>query len=141
MPAPPELVEPLLVLLRWLHALAAIGWLGWTGAVWLDGPPRGDGSLARQRFKEVLEVSLIVFLASGAVLTADRLSRGAGGAYAGLLALKVLAGALAFQYAFRWRRLGLPMGGFDGRMVLILGGLAVLLSAALKGVFDGGGGS
>src|SRR5215207_1915807 len=63
-PAPPELAEPLLVLLRWLHALAAIVFLGWCAVLWLEGAPRGDISGARLRFKDVLELSLIVFLAT-----------------------------------------------------------------------------
>ena len=106
--------------------------------LWLDGPPNGEVSLTRQRFKEVTELTLLVFLASGAVLTFDRLSRGAGGVYAAVLALKVACAVLAYQFAFRWRRVGLPVGGVDGRIVLIFGIAAVLLAAVLKGVFDSG---
>ncbi len=106
--------------------------------MWLDGPPRGDTSAARQRFKEVVELSLLVILATGAVLTFDRLSRGAGGLYAAILALKVVCAVVAYQFAFRWRRVGLPIGGLDGRMVLIFGAAAVLLAAVLKGVSDSG---
>ena len=91
MPAAPGLAEALLVVLRWLHGIAAIVFLGWSAVLWLDGPPRGDQSAARQRFKEITELTLLVFLATGAVLTFDRLSRGAGGVYAGVLALKVVA--------------------------------------------------
>ena len=141
MPASPGLIEALLVVLRWLHALAAIVFLGWSAVLWFDGPPRGDGEQARQRFKEVIELSLLVFLASGAVLTFDRLSRGAGGVYAAVLALKVLCGVVAYQYAFRWRRVGLPVGGLDGRIVLISGAATVFLAAVLKGVSDSGVGS
>ena len=138
MPALPSPAEALLVVLRWLHGLAAIVFLGWSAVLWLDGPPRGDESLARQRFKEVSELTLLVFLATGAVLTFDRLSLGAGGVYAGVLALKVICGVVAYQYAFRWRRVGLPVGGLDGRLVLIFGAATVFLAAVLKGVFDSG---
>jgi hypothetical protein len=106
--------------------------------LWLDGPPRGEVSAARQRFKEVTELTLLVLLATGAVLSFDRLSRGAGGLYAGLLALKVLCAVVAYQFAFRWRRVGLPVGGLDGRVVLLFGFAAVLLAAVLKGVSDNG---
>ena len=82
MPAAPDLAEVLLVVLRWLHAAASIAFLGWSAVLWLDGPPRSDVSAARQRFKEITELSLLVILATGAVLTFDRLSRGAGGLYA-----------------------------------------------------------
>jgi len=135
------LPEVLLVLLRWLHGLAAIVFLGWSAVLWLDGAPRGDQAQARQRFKEVIELSLLVFLASGAVLTFDRLSRGAGGVYAAVLALKVVCGVVAYQYAFRWRRVGLPVGSLDGRVVLISGAATVFLAAVLKGVSDSGVGS
>lgn len=128
--------ESLLVLLRWLHAVASIVFLGWSAVLWLDGPPRDDMNAARQRFKEVTELSLLVLLASGAVLTFDRLSHGAGGLYAAVLALKVLCAVIAYQFAFRWRRVGLPVGGVDGRIVLISGAVTVLLAAALKGVFE-----
>jgi hypothetical protein len=55
-----------------------------------------------------------------------------------VLALKVLMAVLTYQFAFRWRRVGLPKRGSDGRILLIFGGAAVLLSAVLKGVFDSG---
>jgi hypothetical protein len=133
--------EALLVVLRWLHAAGSIVFLGWSAVLWLDGPPRGDVSAARQRFKEVTELSLLVLLASGAVLTFERLSRGAGGVYAGVLALKVVCAVIVYQFAFRWRRVGLPVGGLDGRIVLLFGAATVLLAAVLKGVFESGLGS
>jgi hypothetical protein len=137
-PAAPGLAEALLVLLRWLHSVAAIAFLGWSAVLLLDGPPRGDTAAARQRFKEVTELSLLVFLATGAILTFDRLSLGAGGVYAVVLALKVACSVVAYQFAFRWRRVGLPVGALDGRIVLIFGAAAVFLAAVLKGVFDSG---
>jgi len=137
-PAAPWLAEALLVVLRWLHGIATIAFLGWSLVLWLDGPPRGDSTAARQRFKEVIELTLLAFLATGAVLTFDRLSRGAGAVYAGLLALKVVCAVVAYQYAFRWRRVGLPVGALDGRITLIFGAATVLLAAILKGVSDGG---
>ena len=138
MPAPTLAAEALLVVLRWLHALAAIVFLGWSAVLWLDGSSGGQERTASRRFKEVVELTLLVFLATGAILTFDRLSRGAGGVYAGVLAVKVLCGAVTYQFAFRWRRVGLPVGALDGRIVLISGAVTVLLAAVLKGVFDSG---
>ena len=140
MPAAPGLAEVILVVLRWLHGLAAVAFLGWSAVLWLDGPPRGDLTAARQRFKEVTELSLLVLLATGAVLTFERFSQtqGAGALYAGILALKVVCAAVAYQFAFRWRRVGLPVGGLDGRIVLLFGAATVLLAAVLKGVFESG---
>jgi uncharacterized membrane protein len=137
-PAPPVLAEALLVVLRWLHAMAAILFLGWSAVLWLDGPPAGESGHASRRFKEIVELTLIVFLATGAVLSFDRLSRGAGGVYAAVLALKVVCAVVAYQYAFRWRRVGLPVRGLDGRFMLVFGASTVLLAAVLKGVFDSG---
>jgi hypothetical protein len=136
--APPGPAETVLVILRWLHALASIAFLGWSAVLWFEGPPRDDSTTARRRYKELTEVSLLVFLASGAVLSVDRLSSGAGGVYAAVLALKVLCSAITYQYAFRWRRVGLPVGALDGRILLIFGAGTVLLAAVLKGVFDSG---
>jgi hypothetical protein len=48
---------------------------------------------------------------------------------------------VVYQYAFRWRRVGLPVGALDGRIVLIFGAVTVLLAAVLKGVFDSVGAS
>ena len=138
MPAAPGLAEALLVVLRWLHGVAAIAFLGWSAVLWLEGPPRGDVPAARQRFKEITELTLLVFLATGAILTFDRLSLGAGGVYAVVLALKVACSVVAYQFAFRWRRVGLPVGALDGRIVLIFGAAAVFLAAVLKEVFDSG---
>jgi hypothetical protein len=137
-PAAPGLAEALLVALRWLHSLAAIVFLGWSAVLWLDGPPGGELAAARSRYKEVTELTLLVFLATGAVLTFDRLSQGASALYAAILVVKVVCGVLAYQYAFRWRRVALPVGGLDGRLVLVFGAAAVLLSAVLKGVFESG---
>jgi hypothetical protein len=137
-PAAPALAEALLVVLRWLHAIASIVFLGWSAVLWLDGPTRGDPSAARQRFREITELTLLVFLATGAVLSFDRLSRGAGGVYAAVLGVKVLCAVATYQFAFRWRRVGLPVGALDGRIVLIFGAATVFLAAVLKGVSDSG---
>jgi uncharacterized membrane protein len=132
------LAEALLVVLRWLHAIASVVFLGWSAVLWLDGPPRDDSSAARQRFKEITELTLLVFLATGVILTFDRLSRGAGNLYAAVLVLKVVCAVVMYQFAFRWRRVGLPVGSLDGRVVLVFGAATVFLAAVLKGVFDSG---
>ena len=139
MPAAPGAAEALLVVLRWLHGLAAIAFLGWSAVLWVDGAaPDGSRTPGSVRFKEIIELTLLLFLATGAILTFDRLSRGAGGIYAGVLAAKVLLAAVAYQYAFVWRRRGLTVGAPAGRTVLIAGAAAVLLAAVLKGVFESG---
>ena len=106
--------------------------------IWLDGPPQANVAQSRQRFKELTELTLLVFLATGAILSFERLSSGAGGLYAAVLAAKVVCAAITYQFAFRWRRVGLPIGAPDGRLVLLFGAATVLLAAVLKGVYDSG---
>ena len=60
---------------------------------------------------------------------------------AAVLALKIVCAVVAYQCAFRWRRVGLPIGDVDGRIVLVFGAATVLLAAVLKGMFEGGGSS
>ncbi len=130
--------DAFLVLFRWIHALATVAFLGWT-AVYLLDPRHGPQNLrASARFKEVTELTLLVFLASGAVLSFDRLSHGAGSTYAVLLAAKVLVAVVSFQFAFRWRRGGMRVQALDGRLALAFGAGAVLLAAILKEVFERG---
>ncbi|GAC1315774.1 MAG: hypothetical protein NVSMB2_07940 [Chloroflexota bacterium] len=138
MPVAPELADALLVVLRWLHALATIIFLGWSAVLWLDGAPAGDATGPRQRFKDITELSLLVLLATGAVLTFDRLSSGASTLYALILAAKVACAVVAYQAAFRWRRYGLTIRATSGRVVLLSGVAAVLLAAILNGVFESG---
>lgn len=131
--------EAILVLLRWLHALAAVAFLGWLLVYLLEPAPEGSvRPLSSSRFKEVTEVTLLVFLATGAVLSFDRLSRGAGTTYALLLGLKVIVSLLAYQFAVGWRRSGLSLGSPDGKRAAACGAAAVLLAAILKGVFENG---
>ncbi|MBV9356959.1 MAG: hypothetical protein JO023_15720 [Chloroflexi bacterium] len=125
--------DALLVVFRWLHGLAAVAFLGWALVLFLS-----PSSSAGSRFKEVTELTLLVFLATGAVLSFDRLSNGAGAVYAVVLLLKVLCSIAAYQFAFRWRRAGLAAFDGNGRLVLILGGAAVLLAAVLTEIFEYG---
>lgn len=138
MPVAPGLADALLVVLRWLHALATIVFLGWSAVLWLDGASAPDAPAVRQRFKDITELSLLVLLATGAVLTFDRLSSGASTLYALILAAKVACAVVAYQAAFRWRRSGLMVRSTSGRVVLMAGVAAVLLAAVLNGVFASG---
>ena len=135
----PGLAETLLVLFRWLHSLATIALFGWVFVLLMvERRTEGPDAVLAVRFKEIADTTMVVFLATGAILSFDRLSQGAGTWYAMLLALKILLAVGAYQYAFRWRRAGLPRTGLDGRLTLALGAGAVLLAAVLKEVFEGG---
>jgi hypothetical protein len=128
--------DGLLVLIRWLHGLAAVAFLGTALGLYLNGSsaePR-----AGRRFKDIVEVTLLVFLATGAVLAFERLSHEPGPVYAVLLVLKLAASVAAYQCAFQWRRRGLRAASTEGRLVLGFGAAAVLLAAALLEVFEHG---
>lgn len=135
MPAAPLAADVLLVLLRWLHALAAAALLG-SALVLLLWP--GATADAARPFKDITDTTLLVFLATGAILSFDRLSQGASGTYAVLLAVKVALSLGAYQLAFRWRRAGLATAAREGRLLLLLGAGAVLLAAVLKEEFERG---
>lgn len=136
MPAQSWASEALLTLLRWLHDLSAIAFLGFGLAYLLRRETDADTAERRARFKEVMDVTFIGFLATGAVLSFDRLSNNAGTVYAAILGAKVVFSAATYQFAFRWRRGGLAPMATDGKIALVLGAIVVLLGAVLIGVFE-----
>jgi hypothetical protein len=135
MPAGPA-ADVLLVLLRWVHSLATVAFLGVIVALVLNPTLRDEGS--KDRFKELSDITLIVFLVTGAILSVDRLSQGAGWVYGGTLALKIALSLLAYQFAFKWRRAGLPADAREARLLIGSGAGVILLAAVLKGIFESG---
>jgi uncharacterized membrane protein len=139
----------LLVTLRWAHSLAAVVWIGGTIFYLLViGPARAEGgrngeppafwAAASARYRELFEVSVFIFIASGALLTFDRLSRGAGTAYAALLAVKIVLALAAFHLGFRVRRRGLGANQRSLETIAALGVAIILIAALLKVVFESG---
>lgn len=141
-----------LLLLRLAHALAATFWLG--GGVYylvalrpaLRSRPesaREFGAEAQRAFGEWARVATLVMVATGVVLTFDRLSAGRGGlTYAALLALKIVAAAAAFWFAGvrPARRAARRRSGrrVAPEFILALGLLAFLLGVALASVYGRG---
>jgi putative copper export protein len=136
--------DALLVLIRWLHGLAAVAWIGSIMYELLvipgnlaDQLPSSAIDRMRAARTEIAQASLFTFLATGAVLTFDRLSQtGADTAYVGTLALKIALSIAMFQVAFRARdAVGNPrvqaLRGLAG-----LGGVILLLAALLKTLFE-----
>jgi uncharacterized membrane protein len=136
--------ELLLVLIRWLHSLAAVAWIGALFYELLAVPPDvaaqlPKSALGRMRVAraEIAQASLVAFLATGAVLTFDRLSQtGADTAYVGVLALKILLSIAMFQVAFRTRDAEGRQRAEALRWLAMLGGAILLLAALLKSLFE-----
>lgn len=143
---------PLLVLIRWFHALAATAWVGgmlFYVAVLNPVLKRLDPGAARtallaavaKQFQELTQASIAVVLLTGAVLTFDRLSQPhVLRPYVVLLAVKIvlsvtmvlLAGGLGRRAAARrWPRwFSVPY------VLLVLGLLVYLLAILLQVLFD-----
>ena len=134
----------LLIATRWLHTVAAVLMLG---AVLFEllalrpGPNGGSdagptGKLDAANW-EIIQTALTVFLISGAILTFERLSRGAaGGYYVVLLGLKLLLTVAMFQIAFRLRGTEGQHRVLKLRWVAGLGLLILLATAVLKSVYE-----
>ena len=136
-----DATDLLLVAMRWLHSLAAVVWVGSSIHELLFGPTFADKTradpAARTMAKEIVETSLVVFLVSGAILTFDRLSRGAAGAsYVAVLGLKVLLSVAMFQLAFRFRRATGRRRALGLRWLSGLGAAILLLAALLKTIYE-----
>lgn len=139
-------LEVLRVLLRWLHLVATVAWVG--GSLFYlfvlrptlrasDAPPTTSSAVARQ-FAQLVRLAIPTLLVTGVLLTFDRLADGRGSAlYAGLLALKIAAAlamfVLAWEYS-RWRARRRPS---DRRsyVILALGLLILLLAPLLRAVY------
>ena len=141
---PIEATDLLLVAMRWLHAMAAVVWVGAilfellvVQPAWGGRPP--DDTLDRfdAASREIVQAALIVFLLSGAILTFERLSRGAAGTgYAVILGLKIVLSLAMFQVGYRFRR---ARGARRVSGLWILAGLGVtiiFLATVLKWLYE-----
>lgn len=146
----------LLALLRWLHALAAVAWVG--GSIFFfavlrpalrrEGRSEVEREVARE-FRSLVDTAVVVLLLTGAILTLSRLTSGVPGAlYLGLLGLKIALALWLFLLVW-WRRRppGRPRQGAWARLAgiltganlfVILGVLVLLLADLLKVVFERG---
>ena len=139
-----ELADILIVAMRWLHSAAAIVWIG--AVVFelfvllpaFDGsPPAPVRDTTDGAMREIVQTTLVVFLVSGAILTFERLSRGAAGSlYVGLLGLKLVLAIAMYQVAFRFRRAEGLRRVLGLRWVCGLGMAIVLLAVTLKWVYE-----
>lgn len=140
-----DLRELILVAVRWSHAAAAVALVG-GGAFYLvilDPALRQDGTapeLIRKRvdagFKELVDVTLVVFIISGALLTFERLSSGAATtAYVIVLGFKLILSVLLFRWAVQLRR-GPDRNSHKARLMVGSGFLVILLASVLKTLYE-----
>ena len=141
-----DLRDGLLVLVRWSHALAAVLLVGGSAVLLLViGPTIADqaddrerlGKAIAPRFKELVDLTLVVFVLSGGLLTFERLSSGAASsAYVVVLGLKIVLSVLVFRWAYLVRRRGWASG--TARALVGSGLLVVLLATVLKSLYESG---
>lgn len=148
-----EWVDLVRVVLRWVHAVAALFWVGGSLFLFLVYRPavrllpEGARSLmdkaVRQRFRELVNTAIVVLLVSGMVLTFDRLSSPAATTpYVLVLGAKVVLALLAFYLALELgggRRLSLRLGRhtLGAPEFILTAGLAIyLLVAVLRLLYE-----
>lgn len=144
---PVDLREVLLVVIRWSHAAAAVALVGGSAfyLVFLEPALRAAGAggqpirrAADLGYREIVDLTLVVFIVSGGLLTFERLSGGAASTlYVALLGVKVALSLLLYGWAFAIRR-GRGWAGREGRFVVGAGFLVVFLATVLKTLYEGG---
>jgi uncharacterized membrane protein len=150
--------EVLQATIWWAHTMATVAWIG--GALFylivLRPATRAAGSVPEleravsTRFRDVVEVSAVVLVVSGVILSAQRLSSGAAdGRYAAVLALKVSLGLAmcALAWELRWpgrsrRPAAAGRRRLDraalSRLTLVLGIMVILLAVVLRRLYEAG---
>lgn len=135
--------------IRWLHLLAAVAWIGGATFYLLALTPQLQQLTPEvragidRRFRDVVQLCTLALIATGAVLTFDRLQLQPGPAYVVTLGVKVALAVwmfiLAVDLANRGRRrlierrAGAPRSrGAPSWLVLALGMAVLLLSDVLK---------
>jgi putative copper export protein len=134
----------LLLTMRWLHATAAIVWIGAICFELLVALPALDGSQAGEiltRFdaglRDLVQTALIVFLVSGAILTVERLSHSnAGTPYAVVLFVKIVLSVVMFQVGYRFRAARSRRRVRGLRILAALGLTIVFLATVLTWLYE-----
>ena len=152
--------DVLLLLIRWLHTLAAVAWVG-GGVFYLlivrptlkptaDGPAEATRRLGEQ-FRQLVNTAIAVLVVSGTILAVNRLtSEYAGVPYVVVLAVKIGL-ALYMFYLVRFLRPRTYPADVSGRAwglqrftraftgataVLVLGVIVFLLSDILRALIE-----
>ncbi|MGH2458243.1 MAG: hypothetical protein ACRDIY_05180 [Chloroflexota bacterium] len=155
-----DLSGPFQVFILWAHAMAAVAWVG--GSLFyvvalnpaLDRVGRTPERLSLLsavgiEFREVVRLSILVFVVTGVILAVTRLSQPRiTTAYVGVLGVKVALSVWMFWLAGRlgkrrepggagpWSRLGSIWWLRPQYLILGLGTIIYLLSVVLRVLFD-----
>lgn len=146
-----------IVLVRWVHAIAAVAWVGGSAFFALiirpalaadpDGMGRVMGRLTGP-YRELVDISIIAITVSGLILMFERLTGDdASVTYFIVLGVKLALAAWMFHLVFTLRRSGFVQeerGGWRSRVSWLLGynallafGVTVyLLAGVLRSVFE-----
>ena len=150
-------LDVILLIIRWAHALAAVTWIGGSLFMLLAGRPAlrslrnelGDtdglvGRVLTAEFRPIVVTAIAVLIVTGVILTVDRLtSEAAGVAYAAVLVAKILLAVYAFGIAWLLpRRSGDSAGigrALSGPAALTVAGVIVIgLADVLAWLFERG---
>jgi uncharacterized membrane protein len=153
-----DLFEYLLLIARWVHAIAAVTWVGGSFLFAFVLRPVGrlePESMARimphvsRYYREVVDIAVVSIIFSGILLTLDRLSDEAATAtYGAVLGVKLGLAVLMFIQMWNLRQTG-DTGGGPGWMqrfswllgynaLVFMGVVVYLLANLLAVLFDDG---
>ncbi len=146
-------LDVILLIIRWAHALAAVTWIGGSLFMLLAARPAlrsadSAGLVGRAmavEFRPIVATAIAVLIVSGVILTVDRLTSDAAGiAYTIVLVAKILLAVYAFGIAWllprrRGHRAGSVSGVLSGPAALTVVGVVVIgLADVLAWLFERG---
>ena len=148
-----DVLEIILLIIRWAHALAAVVWIGGSLFMLLAGRPAlrkvdSEGLVSRAlavEFRPIVATAIAVLIISGVILTVDRLTSDAASmAYTVVLVAKIVLAVYAFGVAWllprrRGQRAGGKRGVLAGPVALTIVGVIVIgLADVLTWLFERG---
>ena len=148
-----DVLDIILLIIRWAHALAAVVWIGGSLFLLLAGRPAlrkvdSEGLVGRAlavEFRPIVATAIAVLIISGVILTVDRLTSDAAGlAYTAVLVAKIVLAVYAFVIAWllprrREQRAGGVSSAVLGPTALTIVGVIVIgLADVLTWLFERG---
>ena len=146
-------LDVILLIIRWAHALAAVTWIGGSLFMLLAARPAlrsvdADGLVGRvlaAEFRPIVVTAIAVLIVTGVILTVDRLTSDAAGiAYTGVLVAKIVLAVYAFAVAWMLpRRRGNDTAGIGRALsgpaaLTVVGVIVIGLADVLAWLFERG---